>query len=86
MDASSHSQHNTQRPSTARPTATNHALKHKSPDTDASPDAASSRPPAKRVRKAVNCEPCRASKLKCDKQVVLCVLLLASPSLIGLAF
>ncbi|KII95975.1 hypothetical protein PLICRDRAFT_96706 [Plicaturopsis crispa FD-325 SS-3] len=26
-----------------------------------------SRPPTKRARKAVNCEPCRASKLKCDR-------------------
>ncbi|TDL29801.1 hypothetical protein BD410DRAFT_780293 [Rickenella mellea] len=25
------------------------------------------RPPAKRSRKAINCEPCRASKLKCDR-------------------
>lgn len=32
---------------------------HLQPDT--------SRPPAKRSRKAINCEPCRASKLKCDR-------------------
>ncbi|KZT26906.1 hypothetical protein NEOLEDRAFT_1161830 [Neolentinus lepideus HHB14362 ss-1] len=25
------------------------------------------RPPAKRARKAINCEPCRSSKLKCDR-------------------
>jgi hypothetical protein len=25
------------------------------------------RPPAKRARKPINCEPCRASKLKCDR-------------------
>ncbi|KZP13067.1 hypothetical protein FIBSPDRAFT_754032 [Athelia psychrophila] len=24
-------------------------------------------PPTKRARKAINCEPCRASKLKCDR-------------------
>ena len=27
------------------------------------------RPPTKRARKAINCEPCRNSKLKCDRQV-----------------
>ena len=48
--------------------SSNHALKHKSPDNDGI-DAAAPRPPVKRVRKAVNCEPCRASKLKCDKSV-----------------
>ncbi|KAI5832747.1 hypothetical protein K523DRAFT_187410, partial [Schizophyllum commune Tattone D] len=25
------------------------------------------RPPTKRARKAINCEPCRQSKLKCDR-------------------
>ncbi|KAF9008835.1 hypothetical protein BDQ17DRAFT_1226625, partial [Cyathus striatus] len=25
------------------------------------------RPPTKRARKAINCEPCRNSKLKCDR-------------------
>ena len=29
------------------------------------------RPPAKRSRKAINCEPCRASKLKCDRYCAL---------------
>ncbi|THH12360.1 hypothetical protein EW145_g79 [Phellinidium pouzarii] len=29
-------------------------------------DQSSSKPPAKRARKAINCEPCRSSKLKCD--------------------
>ncbi|KIY45983.1 hypothetical protein FISHEDRAFT_48384 [Fistulina hepatica ATCC 64428] len=36
----------------------------------ASPGAESSadgRPPTKRARKAINCEPCRNSKLKCDR-------------------
>lgn len=27
------------------------------------------RPPTKRARKAINCEPCRNSKLKCDRSV-----------------
>jgi hypothetical protein len=27
------------------------------------------RPPTKRARKAINCEPCRNSKLKCDRYV-----------------
>ena len=27
-------------------------------------------PPTKRARKAINCEPCRASKLKCDRYVL----------------
>ncbi|EIN10817.1 hypothetical protein PUNSTDRAFT_142740 [Punctularia strigosozonata HHB-11173 SS5] len=36
-------------------------------DTDAGSGEGSSRPPAKRARKPINCEPCRASKLKCDR-------------------
>ena len=32
-------------------------------------DNADGRPPTKRARKAINCEPCRNSKLKCDRQV-----------------
>lgn len=31
--------------------------------------AADGRPPTKRARKAINCEPCRNSKLKCDRCV-----------------
>lgn len=34
------------------------------------------RPPTKRARKAINCEPCRNSKLKCDRSVSLLYLLL----------
>lgn len=30
---------------------------------------ADGRPAAKRTRKAINCEPCRTSKLKCDRLV-----------------
>lgn len=31
--------------------------------------SAETRPPPKRARKAINCEPCRNSKLKCDRYV-----------------
>jgi len=30
------------------------------------------RPPTKRARKAINCEPCRNSKLKCDRYFLSC--------------
>ncbi|KLO14791.1 hypothetical protein SCHPADRAFT_902932 [Schizopora paradoxa] len=40
-----------------------HSAKHKSPE----PVSSDGKPPPKRSRKAINCEPCRASKLKCDK-------------------
>ena len=33
----------------------------------ANPPQSSSLPPAKRSRKAINCQPCRSSKLKCDR-------------------
>ena len=32
-------------------------------------DASQAKQPAKRARKAINCEPCRNSKLKCDRSV-----------------
>lgn len=41
-----------------------HAEPSKSPTADRE-----NRPPAKRARKAINCEPCRNSKLKCDRSV-----------------
>ncbi|KAI5116072.1 hypothetical protein M0805_002918 [Coniferiporia weirii] len=48
-----------------------HSAKNKSPehedDTDAQASGSATRPPAKRARKAINCAPCRTSKLKCDK-------------------
>jgi hypothetical protein len=50
-------QHHTSK--TARPSQTSLALKRKPDDTR----------PAKRTRKAINCEPCRNSKLKCDRSV-----------------
>ena len=36
---------------------------------DAQPNSSTTRPPTKRARKAINCGPCRTSKLKCDKYV-----------------
>jgi hypothetical protein len=33
------------------------------------PENGDGRPPTKRARKAINCEPCRNSKLKCDRSV-----------------
>ncbi|EJC98892.1 uncharacterized protein FOMMEDRAFT_113458 [Fomitiporia mediterranea MF3/22] len=36
-------------------------------ENDAAPSGGASRPPTKRARKAINCTPCRTSKLKCDK-------------------
>ncbi|KAL5512772.1 hypothetical protein ACEPAG_3038 [Sanghuangporus baumii] len=50
-----------------------HPAKHRSPergdehDHDHQPNGATTRPPTKRARKAINCAPCRTSKLKCDK-------------------
>ncbi|KAF8914142.1 fungal-specific transcription factor domain-containing protein [Gymnopilus junonius] len=38
-----------------------------SPTPGASGDHPDGRPPTKRARKAINCEPCRNSKLKCDR-------------------
>ena len=37
------------------------------------------RPPAKRSRKAINCEPCRASKLKCDRYLSFSPFFLSPP-------
>lgn len=34
------------------------------------PNDQDARPPTKRARKAINCEPCRNSKLKCDRSAV----------------
>lgn len=36
---------------------------------NAAEERESQKPPTKRARKAINCEPCRASKLKCDRSV-----------------
>jgi hypothetical protein len=44
-----------------------------SPPSKAGEQNAEGRPPTKRARKAINCEPCRNSKLKCDR-FVLCKL------------
>ncbi|THH04944.1 hypothetical protein EW145_g5154, partial [Phellinidium pouzarii] len=45
--------------------------KNKSPEREDEQDISTSgnahRPPTKRARKAINCAPCRTSKLKCDK-------------------
>ncbi|KAI0334879.1 hypothetical protein GY45DRAFT_1431366 [Cubamyces sp. BRFM 1775] len=40
---------------------------HENNNNTADPSSADPRPPPKRARKAINCEPCRNSKLKCDR-------------------
>ncbi|KAH9894157.1 hypothetical protein C8Q73DRAFT_506017 [Cubamyces lactineus] len=40
---------------------------HENNNNNADPSSADPRPPPKRARKAINCEPCRNSKLKCDR-------------------
>ena len=37
------------------------------PPPGSSTEQSNDRPPTKRARKAINCEPCRNSKLKCDR-------------------
>lgn len=66
----------TAQPQTQLPAHQLNAAQKRSPDRERDRDRAADatadqRPPAKRSRKAVNCEPCRASKLKCDKSVSL---------------
>jgi hypothetical protein len=46
--------------------ATSGAVRPRSPTNAENGDG---RPPTKRARKAINCEPCRNSKLKCDRSV-----------------
>lgn len=52
-----------------RPTQRLKQEQEPSPDSPAKSPTADreSRPPAKRSRKAINCDPCRTSKLKCDR-------------------
>ncbi|KAL7282029.1 hypothetical protein ACG7TL_003496 [Trametes sanguinea] len=42
---------------------------HGAPNESHDGPSADARPPPKRARKAINCEPCRNSKLKCDRAV-----------------
>ena len=46
------------------------------------PENGDGRPPTKRARKAINCEPCRNSKLKCDRFVSCSPVLGVSPFLL----
>ncbi|KAH7916140.1 fungal-specific transcription factor domain-containing protein [Hygrophoropsis aurantiaca] len=54
------------RPKPARTTTTGGTVRSRTSPPPGSADH-DSRPPTKRARKAINCEPCRNSKLKCDR-------------------
>ena len=59
-------EHADSQPSQSTAQAQNTEANAKSPTAERDPKP----PPAKRSRKAINCEPCRSSKLKCDRSVL----------------